>query len=163
MPDPPLSPTPRRWHSSSDSPHPDFASLLSAFETTSIPDESKSLTPVWTTPKTASSKLSLSNGKEEGTVEGEYTTASEHAEVESDMPDIRTISQSPQKSLDSKRLLRPLSPLLPPGRTQILDDNASAIGSKASKAHAAEFNSRESCLHDKDPATHNFGSAVGTP
>lgn len=147
MPDPPLSPTPRRWRSSSDSPHPDFVSLLSTFETTSIPDEFKSLTPVWTTPKTASSKLSLNNGKER-TVEGEYTTASEHAEVESDMPDIRTISPSPQKSLDSKRLLRPLSPLLPPSRTQILDDNASATGSKAAKAQAAEFNSRESRPHD---------------
>lgn len=149
MPDPPLSPTPRRWRPSSDSPHPDFASLLSTFETTSIPGESKNLTPVWTTPKTASSKHSLNNGKEEEPVEAEYTTASKHADVESDLPDIRTTSPSPQKSVDSKRLLQPLSPLLPPNRTQTFDDNTSAAGSKAEMAQAPEFNSRESRPHER--------------
>lgn len=145
MSDPPLSLAPQRWRGSPDSPHPDFATLLSTFETTSTADDSKSSASACATPRTANSKRSFSNEQEDETAEVEYKTASEQAEAERDMPDIRTTSPSPQRPIDSKWSEGPLSLLLPLNRTQVFGDNASSIAGKAAVSRAQGSSSRESC------------------
>ncbi|WVN89721.1 uncharacterized protein L203_104951 [Cryptococcus depauperatus CBS 7841] len=126
MPDPPISPTPRRWRASPESPHPDFAALLSTFESTSTTDDSL---PTWATPKsTSSERRSKSGGGTRGDgSEGEYMTA---LDQEVEMPDIRTTSPSPQRPVDARPDMT-LSPLLPPSRTMLFGGDALSTDDKA--------------------------------
>ncbi|WVQ86046.1 hypothetical protein IAT38_008214 [Cryptococcus sp. DSM 104549] len=151
MPTPPLSPTPRRWRSSPDNPHPDFAALLSTFEpgSTAPPTapapateaDSRSSAPSWATPKSRHTAASSSHRDEDDEDAVEYMTAteSEHkarstastSVSRARTPEIRTTSPSPQRPVPSARSDMSLSPLMPPSRSQLFGDDASATGARA--------------------------------
>nr|XP_018259656.1 uncharacterized protein I303_07724 [Kwoniella dejecticola CBS 10117]OBR81814.1 hypothetical protein I303_07724 [Kwoniella dejecticola CBS 10117] len=128
MPSPPLSPTPRRWRSSPDQPHPDFAALLSSFEqpTPSSPNspkpksENESL-PEWATPRGILSEEE--DQKDEDEVEFLTATAS----TSGPNPEIRTTSPSPQRPAATSRAaeLGLDSPLLPPNRGRLFGEDYS--------------------------------------
>ncbi|WWC65105.1 uncharacterized protein I303_107719 [Kwoniella dejecticola CBS 10117] len=147
MPSPPLSPTPRRWRSSPDQPHPDFAALLSSFEqpTPSSPNspkpksENESL-PEWATPRGILSEEE--DQKDEDEVEFLTATAS----TSGPNPEIRTTSPSPQRPAATSRAaeLGLDSPLLPPNRGRLFGEDYSKtvnqLGSRGIFANEPRLN-----------------------
>ncbi|KAK6906657.1 hypothetical protein I203_100644 [Kwoniella mangroviensis CBS 8507] len=128
MPSPPISPTPRRWRSSPDQPHPDFAALLSTFEqpsSSSSAPHSPNSVPEWATPRGV---LSDDNDNDEAEVEyltataGDTSTATINPDIDIE---IRTTSPSPQRPAGSTRQQHSDlgSPLLPPNRGQLFGED----------------------------------------
>ncbi|WRT70644.1 uncharacterized protein IL334_007642 [Kwoniella shivajii] len=147
MPSPPLSPLPRRWRSSPDQPHPDFAALLSTFENT----QNQPCTP--TSPHSDQGNNSTSNGNgsqpewatPRGISESDKENENENNEEEDEnqvenlirsnndyglnsnssaTPEIRTISPSPRRpDRTSETATRSESPLLPPNRGTFFNED----------------------------------------
>nr|XP_019051135.1 hypothetical protein I302_01584 [Kwoniella bestiolae CBS 10118]OCF30065.1 hypothetical protein I302_01584 [Kwoniella bestiolae CBS 10118] len=135
MPSPPISPTPRRWRSSPDQPHPDFAALLSTFEPSSSlsaphspSSEDHRSVPEWATPRGILSDDN-ENDHDEAEVENLTATAGDtsSATINPDVDiEIRTTSPSPQRPSASSRIHSSSdlgSPLLPPNRGQLFGED----------------------------------------
>ncbi|KAK8850475.1 hypothetical protein IAR55_004393 [Kwoniella newhampshirensis] len=131
---PPLSPTPRRWRSPTQQPLPEFAALLSSFESETAASTSEDTSsrggsmPGWATPHGRTEEDDETRREEEDEAEVEYLTAASSVDEprgRGRTPEIMTTSPSPQKGgFDSS-----LSPLLSPDRGQLFgEDVDTAVG-----------------------------------
>lgn len=131
MPTPPLSPSPRRWRSSSDDePHPDFAALLSSFDDRPAQSTSTEDRREWR-------ERSHSSASDDEEKEVEFLTAP-GSPARSPIPEIRTTSPSPRRpersGSPSSSTDRSLSPLpAPPSRGQMFGDASGTAGRFAAR------------------------------
>ncbi|KAK4684944.1 hypothetical protein P7C73_g5216, partial [Tremellales sp. Uapishka_1] len=153
---PPLSPVPRRWRAQSASPHPVVQQLMTSVESTST----SSTTTRW------SSARESRDEDEEDEVDNFLSalgSPTKSSSKSSNTPEIRTTSPSPGRPTSPTRSAISsedrLSPLLPPNRGLIFDDQSRVTGTKGNLSGGFGSMSgprdRNAARHFRHPSPHN--------